>query len=93
MAGYATISEKQAGVIFGAWKRGEIEATKEQIGMMYGRYVGRSNPTTDAKAIDVCSKLKAVVDAVFAKDGSATKAFEDFISAHKRNFNDTVYAI
>lgn len=28
---YATITEKQAGVIFGAWKRGEIETTKDAI--------------------------------------------------------------
>lgn len=90
---FATISNKQAGVIFGAWKRGEIEATKEEIDMMYFRYVGSSAPTTDAKQIDVCSKLKAVVDSIFAKDGKASEAFRNFIDTYKIYFIDTMFAI
>lgn len=90
---FATISNKQAGVIFGAWKRGEIEATKEEIDMMYFRYVGSSQPTTDATEIDICSKLKAVVDSIFAKDGKASEAFRTFIDTYKMHFTDTIFSL
>lgn len=90
---FATISKKQAGVIFGAWKRGEIDATKEEIDMMYFRYVGFSEQTTDAKVADVCSKLKSVVDSIFAKDGSANEAFRAFVNGHKSSFDDAMFAL
>lgn len=90
---YATISKKQAGVIFGAWKRGEIEASKEEIDMMYFRFVGESAPTTDAAAIDCCDRLKAVVDSIFAHDGKASEAFRNFIDCYKMKFADTMFAL
>lgn len=90
---FATISKKQAGVIFGAWKRGEIEATKEEIDMMYFRFVGYSEPTTDAKAADCCLRLKAVIDSIFAKDGKASDAFRNFIDNYKMSYDDTMFAI
>ena len=90
---FATISKKQAGVIFGAWKRNEIEASKEEIDMMYYRFVGESAPTTDANMIDCCDRLKAVIDSIFAHDGKASEAFRNFIDCYKMKFNDTMFAI
>lgn len=90
---YATILNKQAGVIFGAWKRNEIEATKEEIDMMYFRFVGSSAPTTDAASIDCCNRLKAVIDSIFAHDGKASEAFRSFIDAYKMKFTDTMFEI
>lgn len=83
---FATITKKQAGVIFGAWKRDEIEATEGQIDMMYGRFVGPS-------AIDCASKLRGVIDAIFAKDGSASEKFAEFVACYKAHNDDMIYAL
>lgn len=90
---YATISKKQAGVIFGAWKRNEIEATKKEIDMMYFRFVGESAQTTDAASIDCCERLKAVIDSIFAHDGKASEAFRSFIDCYKMKFNENMFAM
>lgn len=90
---FATITKKQAGVIFGAWKRGEVEATEGQIDMMYGRFVGPSAPTTDSAAIDCASKLRGVIDAIFAKDGSASEKFAEFVACYKAHNDDMIYAL
>jgi hypothetical protein len=90
---FAGITKKQAGAIFGAWKRGELEATEAQIDMMYFRFVDLGYETTDAHDLDCASKLRNVVDAVFAKDGSATKAFADFISTYKMFNDDKMFAL
>lgn len=90
---FAGITKKQAGAIFGAWKRGELEATEGQIDMMYFRFVDVSSATTDAHGLDCASKLRNVVDAVFAKDGSATAAFADFISTYKMFNDDKMFAL
>ena len=88
-----TITKKQAGVIFGAWKRGEIEAAKETIDMMYFRFVGFSEPTTDAALNDCGMKLRAVIDSIFAKDGLANEKFQLFLNAYKNSCTDEIFAI
>ena len=90
---YATITKKQAGVIFGAWKRNEIEATQEEIDMIYFRFVGPSEPTTDAVMSDCCDRLKSVIDSIFAHDGKANEAFRTFIKVYKAKFNDTLFSL
>lgn len=89
---YSTITTKQAGVIFGAWKRGELVAEKKDIDMMYGRYVGSSSPTTNARELDVAAKLRAVLDAIFAHDmETAAAKFSAFVDCHHTNFSDSIF--
>lgn len=90
---FATITKKQAGVIFAAWKREELRATDGAINMMYGRFVGNSAPTTDAIAIECAAKLRNVIDAIFAKDGSATDKFAEFVDYYKAHYEDSIYAL
>lgn len=89
----STITKKQAGVIYGAWKRGEIEATKEAIDMMYFRFVGCGEQTTDAKVGDLVLKLRSVIDSLFAKDGKASELFAEFVGAYKKSFDDALFAL
>ena len=89
----ATISRKQAGVIFGAWKRGEIEAEKTAIDLMYARFVGEPEQTSDSVTGDLVLKLKSTIDSVFASDGEATAKFKGFVDAYKRSYDDKLFAL
>lgn len=89
----STISKKQAGVIFGAWKRGEIEAAKAAIDLMYDRFVGDPAQTTDSVTGDLVLKLKSTIDSVFARDGKATEKFQAFVDAYKRSYDDELFAL
>lgn len=89
----STITKKQAGVIYGAWKRGEIDASKDAIDMMYFRFVGFGEQTTDAKIGDLVLKLRSVIDSLFAKDGKASELFGEFVSSYKNGFDDAMFAL
>lgn len=89
----ATITKKQAGVIYGAWKRGEIEASKDAIDMMYFRFVGCGEQTTDGVTGDLVMKLRSVVESVFAKDGRASDLFGLFVRTYKASYDDAVFAL
>lgn len=70
----ANITTKQAGVIYGNWKRGNIEATREDMDFVY-RYADRfTAQTTDSKVADVVDRLCACIDAIFANDFDTAKA-------------------
>lgn len=89
----STITKKQAGVIYGAWKRGEIEAEKSAIDMMYFRFVGYGEQTTDAVVGDLVMKLRSVIDSLFAKDGKANGLFSEFADSYKRHYDDAIFAL
>lgn len=70
----ANITTKQAGVIYGNWKRGNIEATREDMDFVY-RYADRFvHETTDSHEADVADRLRACVDAIFANNYAEAKA-------------------
>lgn len=66
------MTRKQAGVIFAAYKRGNICATEEHIDYLYNKIVGRSiadmAQILDYQAIEVYDNFKAVIKAIFAND-------------------------
>lgn len=79
---FDTITRKQAGVIFRNYKDGNIDATKQQIDLVYTRFVseGISSQSNDANMINSASNLRTVVNALFANDyPAANAAFAHFL--------------
>lgn len=89
---FATITRKQASVIYRNYKEGNLDATEQQIDMMYTRYVPEgsySAPTTDSRSKDVAASLRTVVNALFADDyPAANAAFQWFLDKHYLNYSD-----
>lgn len=90
---YDAVTRKQGGMVFAAYKNGNLNATKNQISMMYGRYVADgARPTTNGASLDVASKLRSTINAISAKDYKAANSlFSSFIDAHYRYFNDSSF--
>lgn len=70
----ANITTKQAGIIYGSWKRGNIEATREDMNFVYNYADKFIKQTTDSKTADVVARLNACIDAIFANDYATAKA-------------------
>lgn len=91
---FDAISRKQGGMIFGAYKRGDIQATKQQMSLMYERYVddGISRPSNDATAIDIAGSLRTTINALSARDVKAANgAFQQFLKGHYMAYKDTIF--
>lgn len=90
---FSDVSRGQAGMIFKAYKNGEINATQQQISLMYDRYTrGKyesARPSNDGRSNDVANKLRATVAAVAAGDiQSANYLFKQFLDSHYMYFDD-----
>lgn len=93
-----TITKKQVNVIWGAWKRGEVQVEKGRIDMMYrmvenqgrdGSYTDRMNRAIRG-AIDAIfkgdlEKAQECIDA-FAEADDAAKREQEQIKADKARF-------
>lgn len=90
---YDAVTRKQGGMVFAAYKNGNLNATKNQISMMYERYVADgARPTTNSTSINVASKLRSTINAISAKDYKAANSlFSSFIDTHYRSFNDSSF--
>ena len=89
---FAQVSRKQAGMIFSAYKRGDLDATKQQMNLLYTRYAADRTllPTTDASAINVASSLRTTVNALASGDSKAANAaFRSFLDNHYRTYKDS----
>jgi len=86
MANMNGITRKQAGVIYGANKRGQMSLTAEEIGFMYDRFVvDNIRPTTDAHSAEVAERAAMAVEFVFAgKYTEAEEALRGAIAAFNR---------
>lgn len=79
-------------MLYRAFKEGNLEATQQQMSLMYGRYVGDSRPTTDRTASGVADRLRIVVTAAAKKDWDvANYAFNQFLDRHYSSYNDNFY--
>lgn len=94
---FADVSRGQAGMVFRAYKEGNLpSATDAQMNMMYGRYTrgkyDSARPSTDANGIDSASRLRTTVNAISAGDyKAADKAFADFVDSHYLRNSDSMY--
>lgn len=68
------ISTKQAGVLYGAYKRGELNATEDQISRMY-LYTNRYVYGYSTKSTETVADLSSAVSAVFNHDSNAANYF------------------
>ena len=85
-----SITRKQAGVLYSAYKRGDLDVTKAQMNMMYDEYVS-SVPswTTDSKTSDVVARLQIAVSAAASNDyDAAYRAFQNYLDIHYIYFDD-----
>lgn len=91
--GRDAITRKQGGVIYRAFKTGELNATKAQMNMVYGRFVDDSpRRTTDSHVQNGVTGLRTVVSALSAGDSKAANAaFDHFLNKYYRNFKDSMY--
>lgn len=88
-----SITRRQAGVLYSAYKRGDLDATKAQMNMTYGRYASYSPQwTTDSHVSDVVAKLQMAVSAAASSDyDAASRAFQSYLDAHYAYFDDSIY--
>lgn len=85
MASMNNITKKQAGVIYRAWKTGEITATKETINLVYDYADDVRWMTSDAITENLIDWLKACIGSIFRGDyETATSDLEHFKSYHER---------
>lgn len=61
------ISRKQAGVIYGNWKRGNLVATDETIHYVYD-HVDMYSMHVQSWQVDMVNALRGCIDAIFAND-------------------------
>lgn len=90
---FATVSRAQGGMVFAAYKRGDLDATDQQMKMMYTRYVRdkyeSAKPTDDSKSIDVAAKLRNTINALSANDyRAANYLFQKFLDAHHSTYSE-----
>ena len=79
------ISKKQAGVIYGNWKRGNISATKETMSSVYS--YAEHFVTTDSKVEELVDELRACIDAIFSHDyEKAQEAIDRFVMLGNRYY-------
>ena len=93
---FSTVSRKQAGMVYRAYKTGEIDVTEQQISMMYKRYTRDSyespSVSTDSAANDAANKLRATVSAIASGDSAAANSlFTSFLDTHYMHFNDSIF--
>lgn len=76
------ITRKQAGVLFRAYKSGELDVTKQQIDLVYTRFASESpHFSTNSHDQNSAANLKTVINALFAGDKpAANAAFGHFLS-------------
>ena len=73
----ANITMKQAGVIYGSWKRGNLEATRETMDVVYRYADSVIGQTTDSVTADVVDRLCACIDAIFSGDFAEAQTMLD----------------
>lgn len=79
------ITKKQAGVIYGAWKRGNISATKETINLVYG--YAEYFVSTDSTDENLVTILRECIDAIFANDyDEAQQLIDRFVNVRNLHF-------
>lgn len=69
------ISKKQAGVIYGAQKRGELDITEQEAKKVYSFSSDLPVATTDTHSKAIINDLQLGVQAVFNKDYDVASAF------------------
>lgn len=77
-----SISKKQAGVIYSAWKRGEIRAEREVISKIYD--YAEYFVSTDSNDEQLTAFLRSAVDAIFAHDTEKAQAEIDGFVAYRK---------
>lgn len=88
---FGSISKKQAGVIFRAFKEGRLKAEQVNISMMYARYVSESKPvlTANWKESSTAEDLRMTITALFeGEDEFANRCFQSFLQSHYTHFQD-----
>lgn len=90
---YGSISRKQAGMIYRAYKENELPGIGEnQISWLYNRMAGSGMPTTNTTDKQIAGQMLGVVDAVAAKDYSAaTRIFNKALDSYYNAYNDMIY--
>lgn len=79
------ITKKQAGVIYRNWKLGNLTATKETMNKVYD--YAEYYVSTDSKAEDELSALRACIDAIFANDmAEAQSQLDRFVSLRNLHY-------
>ena len=77
------LSRKQAGVIYGNWKRGNLESTQEVMGWVYDFSEMFASNVTD-REMDMLRSLRDCIDAIFANDYEAAQGkLERFAGLHR----------
>ena len=77
------LSRKQAGVIYGNWKRGNLESTQEVMGWVYDFSEMFASNVTD-REMDMLRSLRDCIDAIFASDyQTAQDKLERFAGLHR----------
>lgn len=90
---YGSISRKQAGMIYRAYKENELPGIGEnQISWLYNRMAGSGMPTTNTTDKQIAGQMLGVVDAVAVKDYSAaTRIFNKALDSYYSSYNDMIY--
>lgn len=90
---YGSISRKQAGIIYRAYKENELPGIGEnQISWLYNRMTGSGMPTSNTTDKRIAGELLGVVDAVAAKDyPAAIRLFNKTLDAYYTFNNDMIY--
>ena len=80
------LSKKQAGVIYGNWKRGNLESTQEVMGWVYD-FVEIYTTHVDDREMDMLHSLRDCIDSVFKNDyETAQNKLDRFAGLHKMTF-------
>lgn len=80
------ISKKQAGVIYGNWKRGNLVATKETMNLVYS--FAEYFVTTDSVTENLVTILRHCIDSIFKNDlDSAQHELDLFVTIYNRSYS------